>query len=411
MTINLILAIGIMIIAGFFGGMVVNRFKFPRITGYIIVGMLLSPSVLHIVSEETIGSLDIITTIVLGVIAYSIGGSLRWESIRKLGKSIAWIIPFESLGAWLLVTLTIALLSPLILTIPNASFSQTYFPMALVIGAMACATAPAATMAVIQEYRAKGPLTTILLAVVALDDAVAVIAFAIALHISQPLATGVGGISVYHMVAVPFLEIVGSIAIGVVFGFVLVYIAKLVTTRPLLLVLVLGIIMLCIGVTDLLGISSILANMVLGFIVINRAKRNKMFLVIDDIEDVMFAVFFVLAGMHFNFMVIETAGILAILIVLGRFSGKYLGASIGAVISHAPGTVRKYLGLALLPKAGVTIGLALLAKSAFPTFGAIMFNGILASVIINELIAPPLTKYAIFKAGEQMKYDKTTQQA
>ena len=396
---NLVLAIGIMIIVGFFGGMIADRFKFPRITGYIIIGILLSPSLLNIISAATIKNLDIITDIALGIIAFLIGGSLRLEPLRKLGRSIAWITPFQSLGAWLLVTLLLAFLAPLILTIPNATFSQTYFPMAFIVGAISCATAPAAIMAVIRQYKARGPLTTTLLAVVALDDAIAVIAFAIALGICQPIVNG-GNISFYQMLGIPFLHIAAAVAIGILFGFALIYIAKLVRGRELLLVVVFGMIMLCIGVTNLLGISAILANMVAGFVVVNKARENGMFIVVEGIEDVIFAMFFVLAGLHFDLGVMETAGILALLIVLGRFIGKYFGARAGAAISHASGTVKKYLGLALLPKAGVTIGLVLLAERAFPTFGVIMLNGVLASVIINELIAPPLTKYAIFKAGE-----------
>lgn len=400
MEMNLILAIGIMVIVGFFGGTIAKRFKFPRITGYIIIGILLSPSLLNIIPAATIENLDIITDIALGIIAFLIGGSLRLGPLRKLERSIAWIAPFQSLGAWLVVTLLLAFLSPLILTIPNATFSQTYFPMAFIVGAISCATAPAAIIAVINGYRAKGPLTTTLLAVVALDDAIAVIAFAIALGICQPLVIGTAGISLYQVLGVPFLHIAAAVVIGVLFGFALIYIAKLVRTRELLLAVVFGMIMLCIGVTNLLGISAILANMVAGFVVVNKARENGMFSVVEGIEDVIFAMFFVLAGLHFDLGVIQTAGILALLIVLGRFSGKYLGARAGATISHAGGTVKKYLGLALLPKAGVTIGLALLAKSAFPAFGAIMMNAVLASVIINELVAPPLVKYAIFKAGE-----------
>jgi len=313
MEMNLVLAIGIMIIVGFFGGTIAKRLKFPRITGYIIVGILLSPSLLNIISAATIKNLDIITDIALGIIAFLIGGSLRLGPLRKLGRSIAWITPFQSLSAWLVVTLLLAFLSPLILTIPNATFSQTYFPMAFIVGAISCATAPAAIIAVINGYRAKGPLTTTLLAVVALDDAIAVIAFAIALGICQPLVIGAAGISLYQVLGVPFLHIAASIVIGILFGFALIYIAKLVRTRELLLVVVFGMIMLCIGVTNLLGISAILANMVAGFVVVNKARENEMFIVVEGIEDVIFAMFFVLAGLHFDLGVMETAGILALL--------------------------------------------------------------------------------------------------
>ncbi|MFC1987708.1 cation:proton antiporter [Chloroflexota bacterium] len=398
---NTVLAIGIMIIAGFFGGAIAARAKFPRITGYLIVGILLSPSVLHLIPKTTIESLGIITSIALGIIAYLIGGSLRLESIRKLGRSIAWITPLQSVGPWFLSTLVIALLAPFILAIPSATFSNTYFPMAFVLGAIACATAPAATMAIIREYKAKGPLTTTLLAVVAIDDVIALMAFAIAAGIAQPLLSGDGGFSGYQALALPFLHIIESVAIGTVFGFAAIYIAKLVRTRALLLVVVLGTILLCIGVTELLGVSSLLANMVVGFIVINKAKRDEMLLIIEDIENLIFTVFFVLAGMHFDLSVMQAAGMMAVLLILCRCTGKYFGVRLGARISGAPDVVGKYLGLALLPKAGVTIGLGLLLEPLFPTLGVIMFNALLASTIINEIFAPPLAKYAIFKADEQ----------
>ena len=395
---NLILVIGIMVVAGFLGGLASEKFKLPKITGYIIVGVLLSPSLLNIIPKGTIGNLDIITDIALGIIAYLIGGSLHWENLQKLKKGIAWIIPFESLGAWFLVTLVLAILGPFVM--PNGTFWQTYFPMAFIIGAVSCATAPAATMAIVNEHRARGPLTMTLLGVVALDDAIAVIAFAIALGISQPLVSGAGEISFYQMLGVPFLHIVESVAIGVIFAIALIYISRLARARELLLVVVFGIVMLCAGITSYLGLSSILANMVVGFIVVNKVRRKEIFLVVEELENVLYAMFFVLAGLHFDLRALKATGILALLIVLTRCLGKYTGARIGAKVSHTSETVKKYLGLALLPKAGVTVGLALLAASEFPTFGTVILNAVLASTIINELIAPPLTKYAIFKAGE-----------
>lgn len=394
---NLVLALGIIVIAGFLGGLAAGKLKFPRVTGYIIIGVLLSPSLLNIIHAETVVNLDIITDITLGFIAYLIGGSLKTESLRGLGKSITWITLFQSLGAWFLVALFLAILGHLV--IPGQTFWQFYFPIAFIIGAISCATAPAATMAIISEYKARGPLTTTLLAVVALDDAIGILAFAIAAGICQPLVSSID-ISFYQMLGVPFLHIVESAAIGIVFGVALMYISRLARTRELLLVVVFGVIMLCVGLTRYLGISSILASMVVGFIIVNKVKRKEMFLVVEEIEDVFFAMFFVLAGLHFDLSVLKVAGILALLIVLTRCMGKYFGARVGATISHAPDNVKRYLGFALLPKAGVTIGLALIAALKFPTFGTVMLNAILASTIINELIAPPLTKYAISKAGE-----------
>ena len=395
---NLLLAVGIMVVAGFLGGLALEKLKLPKITGYIIVGVLLGPSLLNIIPKETVGRLNIITEIALGVIAYLIGASLKVESLRRLRKSITWIIIFQSVGACLLVTVVLAFTGHLV--IPSGTFWQCYFPMAFIIGAVSCATAPAATMAIISEYKAKGPLSTTLLAVVALDDAIAIMAFAVALGISQPLVSGAGGISFYQALGVPLLHIIESAAIGVAFAIALMYISRFARARKLLLAVVFGMVMLCAGISSYLGLSSILANMVVGFILVNKVRRKEIFLVLEEVEDTLYAMFFVLAGLHFDLRVVGTAGILALLIVLTRCFGKYTGAWIGAKVSGAPETVRKYLGLALLPKAGVTIGLILLASLEFPSFGGVMLSAVLASTIINELIAPPLAKYAISKAGE-----------
>jgi len=407
-TTDLALVIGVMIIAGFLGGVVMRKIKIPRVTGYIIAGILLSPSVLgstglDFLSKAAVDSLDIITNVALGIVAYSIGKSLRTESIRKIGRIIAWIAPLQSFGAWLLVTLVLALLSPLILSFPGKTFLQFYFPIALIVGAIASATAPALTLAILRECRARGPLTTTLLAVVAIDDAIAVIAFSIAVGVAQPLVSGVGGVSYYQMLVVPFLDILKSIGIGVAFGFALINIAKLVKTRKLVLVAVLGVIVACVGVSNLLGVSLIMASMVVGFVVVNRGRKDEPFPVIENIEDVVFTFFFVLAGMHFDTSVMKTAGILALSLFSIRFAGKYYGARIGARIAHAPEAIKKYIGFALLPQAGVAIGLAILAKSAFPEFpvlGDILLNAVLGSVIISEIVAPPLVRYGITKAGE-----------
>jgi Kef-type K+ transport system membrane component KefB len=400
-----------MIAVGLLGGAVSSKIKFPRITGYIIVGILFSPSLLNLISRGTIEELDIITHVSLAIIAYLIGASLRMESIRKLGRSIAWITPTQSLGAWLVVTLALAFIAPRVIAIPGVTFVGNYFPMALVVGAIASATAPAVTMAVIRECKARGPLTTTLLAVVALDDAIAVIAFAIAAGIAQPLISGSGGVSLYQMLGVPVLEIVQSIGIGTALGFLLVYSTKLAKTRALLLSAVLAIIVLGAGVANFLGISLIMTNMAIGFIVANRVGESEPITAIEGIEEIVFNIFFVFSGMHFDVSAMRTAGILALVLFGVRFVGKYFGTVIGARISRASAEVRKYLGLALVPQAGVALGLALLAKNIFPTLGDILFNVVLASVIINELVAPPLTKYAIVKSGEAGEATKSAPEA
>ena len=403
---NPLLAVGILIIVGYFGGMAARKIKFPRISGYIFIGMLLGSSFSNIITQELIHKqLNIITDITLGIIAYLVGGSLSIEGLKKVRKDIAWISLLEALGAWIFATSIILLLGPFIVKLPISPliFSKTYLPMALIIGAVSLATAPAATIAIIREYRAKGPLTTILLGVVTLDDAYAIIGTAVALSIAGAFVMGMESISMYKMILSPIFEIIGSLWIGALFGLILMWMSRLAYSKQSLLAIVFGMIMLSTGLAKMLNFSSLLVNMFMGFIIVNKIGFHRdMFTVIDDIEDVIFAAFFTLAGSHLDLGIMKVAWTLSLLIIIGRFSGKLLGARLGGYLSGAPPNVKKYLGFGLLPKAGVTLGLILLAveNPAFATFGEVMVNGVLGSVVINELIAPVLVKFALFKAGE-----------
>lgn len=393
---NFILAAGILIIAGYFGGLAARKIRFPRITGYLVIGMILSPSLLNIIPKGLIqGELTIITEIALGIIAYLVGGNLELKALKTVGKSVFSITLLEANGAWFVVTLLITFLMPLFI---RMDISKCFY-MAIVIGAISCATAPAATLAVIHEYKAKGPLTTTLLDVVALDDAFAIIAYSIAIAIVGVLA---GGVASSPLVS-GLVEIFGSLALGGALGFGLVWLARYIQRRQMLLVVVSGMILLAVGLAKPLGLSSLLSCMAIGFVVVNWLPHpEQLFGVVNDIEDLVFAVFFTLAGTHFDLAALKIGGILALLMLGGRFAGKYWGARFGATVSRSPETVRKYTGLGLLPQAGVAIGLVLLVKQipALSEMASLMVNAVLAQVILNELIAPPLTKYALFKAGE-----------
>jgi len=400
-------ALGILFICGYFGGRLANCLKLPRVTGYIIAGILLSPSISGIIPEELIEErFSIVTDIGLAIIAYFVGGSLNLSKLKQLGKSIFWINVTESLGAFIITFILIAALSPYVVRLNtlDASFLKVYLPLALIIGAVSAATAPAAILAIVHEYKAKGPLTTTLLGVVALDDGMAIILFAFAGSIVSAL-TKTGGVSLYQMAADPIIIILGSILLGIIVGSLLTSLAHWVKDKETLLVVILGHILLCAGIASQLKISPLLANMMVGFIVVNRAKHSHdLFIVVENIEELVFALFFTLAGAHFNVTVIKIAGLMALIITIGRFSGKLIGTKLGAGLSHAPTVVKKYLGYGLLPTAGVAIGLILMAKPLMqPQFSEIMINAVLGSVIINELIAPPFVKFALMRAGEGVK--------
>lgn len=400
--------LGLVLLCGYLGGRIANQLKFPRVSGYIVAGLLLSSSVTGIIPLDMVEhKLFIITDIALSVIAYAIGGSLSISKLKRLGKSIVWINFTQAFGAFILTFIFILILGPFIVrsSMPHIDFLTGYLPLALIIGAISVATAPAAILAIVHEYRAKGPLTTTLLGIVALDDATAIIIFAFAGAAVSAL-TGMHTASLLKMVAAPTGEILGSLLLGVIFGIILACMVSWVKKRESLLVVILGNIFLCAGISEELGISPLLANMMVGFFIVNRAKHSHdLFDILENVEEPIFALFFTLAGAHFDLKVLKLAGLMAVVIVFGRFFGKLIGTQLGASISHAPAVVKKYLGISLLPKAGVTIGLAFMARPLFSDalLYDIMINAVLGSVIINELAAPPFVRYALLKAGEGQK--------
>jgi len=393
-----LVALGLVLVVGLVGGLLSRRLNLPSITGYVVVGLILGPTVSGIIDVDTAESLNVITSVCLGVIAYLIGTSLRTKTLRKLGKSITWITLLEAIGAFVTVAVVLALVSERLM--PGYTMRETYIPFALVMAATAAATAPAAVLAIVREYRAKGPLTSTLLAVVALDDAIAVILFAGSIAVSGLLAGTAAEGSMVMVAVKPVLEIFVSIGVGCALGFSAVRLSKFLHSRGLYLVLVLGAVVLCYGVSDMVGASGIMANMAFGFIVGNRKDAGSMAVAVEDIESVLYTLFFVVAGLHFDTGAFSTAAPLAVIIVVVRCGGKYLGTRLGAWIGGAEKQVGEYLGLALLPQAGVSIGLALIAATSFPELAAPMVSATLASVIINELITPPLARSALVRAGE-----------
>jgi len=405
---HLLTYIGLLLLLSYAGGKIANHFKAPRVTGYLVIGMLMSPSVLGLFHERLVKEeLTLITDMALAIIAFAIGGSLGLVSLKRIGRQIAWINLTEALGSFFVVTGILTLFFPLLHrsgTI-STSYWNLYFPMVLVIGAICAATAPAAIMAIVHEYASKGPLTTILLGVVALDDALAILFYAFASVVAHALVNH-EAITFQHFLFSPSLSILISLLVGGAVGLCLRVLIRFVTRREAMLGVIVGAIFLTGGLCNSLEASLLLSNMMLGFVVTNFVVHHEdLFEVVEGIEEPIFGMFFTLAGAHLDLGVMQTAGWLALLITFGRFSGKFLGSRLGAQLSHAPQVVKKYLGLALLPTAGVTVGLVLEAKEIFgPTqLSEMMVNAVLGSVIINEILTPFFVRFSLIKAGEIMK--------
>ncbi|MCD6107027.1 MAG: cation:proton antiporter [Caldisericaceae bacterium] len=395
---NIYLILGIFIVGGYFAGLLAEKIGLPKITGYILLGVIFSPSLFGLTVPEKIQGMGIITEISLSVVAFITGGSLNIKTIKKLGMPVIWITLIQGLGVWLFVGFSVYFFYPLFSTIGKSEL----FIMALTLGAVALPTAPAAIIAIIHEYKAKGPFTSTLLSVVVLDDALAIIATSISIGIAKSIV-GSGSMSILRELRRGSLEILVSILIGMAVGFLSKRIMHYFKSSSSLLLLVTGSIFFSTGLSNILGVSYLLSNMVFGFFITNTFSfSDKYFTSIKEVEELIFVLFFTLAGAHFETVALKTAGILALIIVIGRVSGKFIGSYVGGVVSRAPENVRKYLGFALLPKAGVTLGLILLVLELpeIKDVGIIMINGILASVIINELISPPLVKFALTKSKE-----------
>jgi len=382
-----------LLILGFALGRLVNMIHLPRVTGYIIAGIIFGPYVLKFFSENSIDQLDFIPQLALGIIALVIGAGLSFNLIKRLGFRLILITLLQAIGAFTLVFGLLYLFKmPLEAILPLA--------------AIATATAPAATVAIIKEYRAHGPFTETVMAVVALDDAIAIILFGLVLTFDvKHLATF--GEAAARSLSASFLEILIALVIGVVLGLaahLLIKAAKEITDT---LIIVLGIVLLGIGLASISHTSALLTNMFLGLTLINVSPKNSDIVVnLERLTPPLYCFFFVLAGAHLNFSVFASAGwtmlLWAGLFIVARIIGKVAGAYVGGVASGASDSVRKYLGLTLIPQAGVAIGLTLLITktSSFFEFRSVILNITLMAVAFNEILGPVCTKFALFKAKE-----------
>jgi Kef-type K+ transport system membrane component KefB len=292
------------------------------------------------------------------------------------------------------------------LDIKSPFFLGTYLPVALIIGALCAATAPAATMAIVHEYKSKGPLTSILIGVVALDDSAAIIFFAFAVTLAKSFASH-AAINWENFLLIPFFSIFVSLLIGGISGALLWKLSDFISRKGALFSIIIGSIFVTAGAASSLGVSPLLSSMMFGFMVVNLVQcHENLFNVVENIEEPIFGMFFMLAGAHMNFGVMRTAGWLALIITVGRFAGKLIGSRLGASASHASASVKKYLGFALLPSAGVAVGLVLEAREILgPSsyVSEVMVNAVLGSIIINELLTPFFVRSVLVKAGEAMR--------
>ena len=406
-----LLAIGLAMFAGLFLTRLTKKFNLPDVTSYLIAGLLVGPLCLGALklpnigfpSFEFVGKLSLICDVSLGFIAFSIGPEFRIASLKQIGKQATVIAIIQALSATALVDISLVILH---------FFLGDQLPVStcLVLGAIATATAPAATIMVINQYKAKGPLTSILVPIVALDDAVGLIVFAVSTGIAKALISG--KLSVVSLIVNPLIEIIASLGMGAALGWFFSMAERLFHSRSKRLSLTVAFVFLCTGLSKIelelpggveIGFSSLLVCMMCSTIFCNLCDfSDEIMYRVERWTGPVYVLFFVLSGAELDLRVFANLAVVGIGIVyiIARSAGKIIGADVSARMMGCPETVCKYLGITLLPQAGVALGMSVTVAADFGAEGVIMRNIVLFSVLVYELVGPILTKLALTKAGE-----------
>jgi len=403
-----LLIIGVIIFTCFILGELVSKIKLPKITGYILAGVLLNPELFHVIPNNFIEHTNAITNIALSFITFSVGGTLLYNRIKKLGKGIVFITIFEAEFAFLAVFLGLLAITPFFIDIPNATLFAIFIPLCLLLGSLASPTDPSATLAVSHEYKAKGDVSSTIMGVAAFDDALGIINYSLAIAIASILILN-QNFNISYSLTSPLITIFGAILLGTIFGFLFNGITSIFKkeTEGGFIVIILCLLLLCFGAAMLFGVDELLATMTMGAIVVNfNPLREKIFKILERYtEELIFVLFFTLSGMHLNFSILTTSLILIVFFVVFRTIGKISGTMIGATIAKSPPKIKKYVAGGLIPQGGIVIGLALLIKqnSTFDILSDIIISVIIGATIIHELIGPIVAKIALTKAGEIKK--------
>lgn len=378
-------SLSIILFAGFLVTRLTKRLRLPNVTGYIIAGVLIGPCCFQMVPKGLLEHMGFISDIALAFIAFGVGKFFKKEILREAGVRVIVVTLFEALAAGILVTLSM-----------KAMFGISW-DFALILGAIATATAPASTMMTIHQYHAKGEYVNTLLQVVALDDVVCLLAFSIVVAVVN--ARRDGSVSVQDVVQ-PFVSNGAGIFLGALSGLGL---SKLLTpdrSKDNRLILSVALLLALSGVCATLQVSPLLSCMVFGAVYMNLTDDRKLFKQINRFTPPIMSMFFIVSGMNLDLGAIPTAGVVGLSYFLIRIVGKYGGVYLGCMVTRMPVNIKRYMGLALIPQAGVAIGLAFLGQRLLaPEIGDLLLTIILASSVLYELVGPACAKMSFFLSG------------
>lgn len=387
MELTTLFYLSLILLSGLVFGRAVKLLKLPNVTGYLLAGLILGPYCLKIFSADLVTNFELISEMALAFIAFSIGTEFKISYLKKVGSMSVIIAIFAALLAMVFVTLSLVIIG-------------VDFEIALLLGAIASATAPAATVMVVKQYNAKGPVSEMLLSVVAIDDAVALILFGFSMAIVNSM-NSTGQTSMAMSIVMPLIEIIGSFVMGFILGLLFKIPLKYFKKDSNRLIITVGFVFFASSVASMLGLSPLLLCMSMGAVVANVTDSAKsIFNLADRVTPPLYLMFFVVSGAELDITILPEVGLIGFVYIFARFLGKVLGSSVGSIITKAPETVKKYLGFTLIPQAGVAIGLSLLASQKLPAYAATIRVVVLSATFIYELIGPVLTKISLKKAGE-----------
>jgi len=384
---NIYVLVALTLILGFILGRILRRLRLTQILAYILAGIIIG-RVLNYTPPEQFNV--IITGVTLALVAYIIGLSFSFAFLKRMGKQ-------------LIIILIVQVLMTFVLTLGFVYLLTRDLPLSIILGSLAPATAPAGTIAVLRDLRAKGTLTDITIALVGLDDALVIVIYSVGVMFTQILLGGEASVS--YSFSHPLWEIFGGLGLGGAIGVAISYLAKKVhLSSDHIFIISIAVAMLCWGLAEMIGVSAILTCMALGTAVINLnaqigTRSNEL---VDNIMTPVFVLFFAAVGMEMDFSLFHLMWPLVIMYIVGRSIGKIAGCSIGGVISKSEPKIKKYLGLAMLDQAGVAIGLSFLAAQALSGYelGGTIVTLMAITTVVHGLLAPPLIQYAVRKSGE-----------
>jgi len=392
---NLALLFGLILLSGTFGAWLFQKLHIPRVVGYVTIGIILGPG-LKVVSQQTVLALEPFSLFTIGIIGFLIGGELKRDMFVKYGRQVATILLFEGGIAFLLVALLSFIALGYFYQWPIA------VAVAVVFGAICSATDPASTINVLWEYKTRGPLTTMLTAIVALDDALALVLYV--------TSVGVAGVLIGHQevgllvtLVHSLYEVAGSLGLGVVTGLVLLLIIKHTDDEGRILIITIGMVVLVIGLARSMGLDIILSSMALGVTLGNLLPRQSIrsFELVHRFSPPLYVLFFVLIGARLNITLTSKIWVLAAIYIIGSVVGKTTGSYLGSVYSKAVPTIKKHLGVCLYQQGTVAIALLIMASHRFEgDIRDMMLSVIITGVFILQLIGPIFVRVGIKKAGE-----------